>query len=106
MGKDQAFRRCQQAVRGLAVLGQSVVQWSSTCSHVLAAACLCAVDSMNMGSLRQELMMPPSHMQNLLEDEDEDELDTEMMIMGQTPGSFIKKPSPLAGVCDACVHMM
>lgn len=34
-----------------------------------------AVDSMNMGSLRQELMMPHPHT-FLAEDEDEDELET------------------------------
>lgn len=50
---------------------------------------------MNMGSLRESLLMPMLH--NLHEDEDEDELDTEMMIMGQTPGSFTKKSTHLAG---------
>lgn len=63
--------------------------------------CLCSllatVDSMNMGSLREGLMMPSGLLHNLHEDEDEDELDTEMMIMGQTPGSFTKKSTHLAG---------
>lgn len=62
---------------------------------------LCAaVDHMNMGSLRAELMLPPGGLQ-LGEDEDEDELETEMMIMGQTPSSFTKKSSHLAGGCCA-----
>jgi hypothetical protein len=54
-----------------------------------------AVDHMNMGSLRAELMMPQCLA--LGEDEDEDELEAEMAIMGQGPGIFTKRSPHLAG---------
>ncbi|KAF8068275.1 ERF071 [Scenedesmus sp. PABB004] len=66
------------------------------CTQLMEAG----VDSMNLGSLRQELLLPallaggPHQL-----GEDEDELEAEMMIMGQTPGSFgaARRPQHLAG---------
>jgi hypothetical protein len=73
-----------------------------------AAAAAVAVDHMNMGSLRAELMMPQCLA--LGEDEDEDELEAEMAIMGQGPGSFTKRSPHLAGrrlaVTIACYRIL
>eukprot|EP00879_Flechtneria_rotunda_P007124 GHRR01007476.1.p1 GENE.GHRR01007476.1~~GHRR01007476.1.p1 ORF type:complete len:468 (+),score=244.37 GHRR01007476.1:1181-2584(+) len=79
---------------GTPPLGRSV-DMVDVCTQLMEAG----VDSMNMGSLRQELMLPGALLapHSLIEDEDEDELDHEMMIMGQTPASFTKRSSHLAG---------
>eukprot|EP00775_Hariotina_reticulata_P012818 gene12818-12945_t len=79
---------------GTPPLGRSV-DMIDVCTQLMEAG----VDSMNMGSLRQELMMPCANLvhHHLAEDEDEDELDAEMMIMGQTPSdSFTKRHSQLS----------
>lgn len=74
-------------------------------SDMLLVAAVAGVDTMNMGSLRNELLMPHMHQhlaaRGILEEE-EDDLDQEMMILGNTPnfgagGSFLKASPTVLG---------